>query len=82
MAKDKVLVSVPRDHASALEILRLGLSLLGETWPVAASVPERSRLALAGGVVTIMRQPTLRAAGATRFTPHGCHLADFSPPGS
>src|SRR5574342_704401 len=28
-------LSVPRDHASALEILRLGLSQLGETWPVA-----------------------------------------------
>jgi putative transposase len=26
-------LSVPRDHASALEILRLGLSLLGGTWP-------------------------------------------------
>jgi putative transposase len=33
-------LSVPRDHASALEILRLGLSLLGGTWPVAASVPN------------------------------------------
>ena len=27
-------LSVPRDHASALEILRLGLSLLGGTWPI------------------------------------------------
>jgi putative transposase len=35
-------LSVPRDHASALEILRLGLSLLGETWPVAASVPNEA----------------------------------------
>ena len=26
-------MSVPRDNASALEILRLGLSLLGGTWP-------------------------------------------------
>jgi len=26
-------LSVPRDNASALEILRLGLSLLGGTWP-------------------------------------------------
>jgi hypothetical protein len=30
------------DHASALEILRLGLSLLGGTWPVAASVPNEA----------------------------------------
>jgi putative transposase len=37
-------LSVPRDHASALEILRLGLSLLGETWPVAASVPNEAAL--------------------------------------
>jgi putative transposase len=35
-------LSVPRDHASALEILRLGLSLLGGTWPVAASVPNEA----------------------------------------
>jgi putative transposase len=35
-------LSVARDHASALEILRLGLSLLGETWPVAASVPNEA----------------------------------------
>ncbi len=34
-------LSVGRDHASALEILRLGLSLGDGTWPVAASVsPE------------------------------------------
>ena len=31
-------------HASALEILRLGLSLLGGTWPVAASVPNEAAL--------------------------------------
>ena len=37
-------LSVPRDHASALEILRLGLSLLGGTWPVAASVPNEAAL--------------------------------------
>jgi putative transposase len=37
-------LSVARDHASALEILRLGLSLLGETWPVAASVPNEAAL--------------------------------------
>jgi putative transposase len=37
-------LSVPRDHASALEILRLGLSQLGETWPVAASVPNEAAL--------------------------------------
>jgi putative transposase len=35
-------LSVARDHASALEILRLGLSLLGETWPIAASVPNEA----------------------------------------
>jgi putative transposase len=35
-------LSVARDHASALEILRLGLSLLGETWPVAVSVPNEA----------------------------------------
>jgi len=35
-------LSVSRDQASALEILRLGLSLLGETWPVAASVPNEA----------------------------------------
>jgi putative transposase len=35
-------LSVARDHASALEILRLGLSLLGETWSVAASVPNEA----------------------------------------
>jgi putative transposase len=27
-------LSVPRDHASTLEILRLGLSLLGGTWRI------------------------------------------------
>jgi putative transposase len=37
-------LSVARDHASALEILRLGLSLLGGTWPVAASVPNEAAL--------------------------------------
>lgn len=35
-------LSVPRDHASALEVLRLGLSLVGVTWPVAASVPTEA----------------------------------------
>jgi putative transposase len=35
-------LSVARDHASALEILRLGLSQLGATWPVAASVPNEA----------------------------------------
>jgi len=35
-------LSVSRDHASALEILRLGRSLLGVTWPVAASVPREA----------------------------------------
>lgn len=35
-------LSVSRDHASALEILRLGLSLLGETWLVTASVPNEA----------------------------------------
>jgi putative transposase len=35
-------LSIPRDHAAALEILRLGLSLLGGTWPVAASVPNEA----------------------------------------
>src|SRR6266511_1291830 len=37
-------LSVPRDHASALEILRLGLSMLGGTWPVAVSVPNEAAL--------------------------------------
>jgi putative transposase len=37
-------LSVPRDHASAVEILRLGLSLLGGTQPVAASVPNEAAL--------------------------------------
>lgn len=35
-------LSVGRDHASALEILRLGLSQFGKTWPVAASVPNEA----------------------------------------
>lgn len=39
---DECGLSVARDHASALEILRLGLSLLGGTWPVAASVPNEA----------------------------------------
>jgi putative transposase len=39
---DSCKLSIARDHASALEILRLGLSLLGETWPVAASVPNEA----------------------------------------
>ncbi len=37
-------LSVPRDHSSALEILRLGLSMLGGTWPVAVSVPNEAAL--------------------------------------
>jgi hypothetical protein len=37
-------LSVARDHASALEILRLRLSLLGGTWQVAASVPNEATL--------------------------------------
>lgn len=35
-------LSAPRDHVSALLIERLGLSLLGVTWPVAACVPNEA----------------------------------------
>ncbi|HWQ34337.1 MAG TPA: transposase [Blastocatellia bacterium] len=35
-------LSAPRDHISAQLILRLGLSLLGLTWPTAASVPNEA----------------------------------------
>lgn len=33
-----ILLSVPRDQAAAMEILRLGLSLVDGTWPGGASV--------------------------------------------
>jgi putative transposase len=35
-------LSAARDHVSAQEILRRGLRLLGETWPVAACVPNEA----------------------------------------
>jgi putative transposase len=35
-------LSAGRDHVSAQEILRRGLRLLGETWPVAACVPNEA----------------------------------------
>jgi putative transposase len=35
-------LSVGRDHASALEILRLGLSLLGPTWATGSCVPNEA----------------------------------------
>ena len=35
-------MSARRDHASALEILRLGLSLREETWPAGASVSREA----------------------------------------
>lgn len=35
-------LSAPRDHVSAQLILRLGLSLLGLTWPTAACVPNQA----------------------------------------
>ena len=44
-------LSVPRDQASAMEILRLGLSLVDGTWPSGAACPQKPS-ALADGVVT------------------------------